>query len=253
MFIKACLNGSRTAGEHPRLPLTPAELAADALAVRRAGAAAVHVHPRDAAGRESLAAADIGAAASAVRAAAPGLPVGVSTGLWITGGDAAARLDAVTAWAELPAGARPDFASVNLSEPGFGELARVLLAAGIGVEAGVWTPADAATLTASGLAGRMTRILVEVIDAPAEEAVPRAAAVLDRLDGSPAPRLLHGEGPATWPLVAEAVRRGLATRIGLEDTLLAPDGGPAEDNAGLVRHVLALARPGGQNAAPAGR
>ncbi|MEV4308247.1 3-keto-5-aminohexanoate cleavage protein [Nonomuraea sp. NPDC049624] len=245
MFIKACLNGSRAADEHPRLPLTPAELAADAVAVRRAGAGAVHLHPRDAAGRESLAAADVGAATSAVRAAAPGLPVGVSTGLWITGGDAAARLDAVTAWAELPAGARPDFASVNLSEPGFGELARTLLAAGIGVEAGVWTPADAATLTASGLAGRMTRILVEVIDAPAEEAIPRAAAILDRLDGSPAPRLLHGEGPATWPLVAEAVRRGLATRIGLEDTLLDPDGGPAEDNAALVGHVLAIARPGG--------
>ncbi|MER6583093.1 3-keto-5-aminohexanoate cleavage protein, partial [Nonomuraea sp. NPDC001023] len=54
-----------------------------------------------------------------------------------------------------------------------------------------------------------------------------------------------GEGPATWPLVAEAVRRGLATRIGLEDTLLDPDGGPAEDNAALVGHVLAIARPGG--------
>ncbi|MFI9593975.1 3-keto-5-aminohexanoate cleavage protein [Nonomuraea sp. NPDC052265] len=89
----------------------------------------------------------------------------------------------------------------------------------------------------------MTRILVEVIDAPYEEAVPRAAAVLDRLKGSPAPRLLHGEGPATWPLVAEAVRLGLATRIGLEDTLLDPDGGTAADNAGLVRRALALARP----------
>ncbi|MER6579665.1 3-keto-5-aminohexanoate cleavage protein, partial [Nonomuraea sp. NPDC001023] len=54
MFIKACLNGSRAADEHPRLPLTPAELAADAVAVRRAGAGAVHLHPRDAAGRESL-------------------------------------------------------------------------------------------------------------------------------------------------------------------------------------------------------
>ncbi|RSN09378.1 hypothetical protein DMB42_18940 [Nonomuraea sp. WAC 01424] len=242
MFIKACLNGSRAAGEHPRLPLTPDELAADAVAVRRAGAGAVHVHPRDAAGRESLAATDVGAATSAIRAAAPGLPVGVSTGLWITGGDVPARLDAVTAWARLPAAARPDFASVNLSEPGFGDLARALLEAGIGVEAGVWSPSDAATLTASGLAGRMTRILVEVIDAPSEEAVPRAAAVLDRLDGSPVPRLLHGEGPATWPLVTEAARLGLATRIGREDTLLDPDGGPAEGNAALVRRALAEGR-----------
>ena len=63
MWIKACLNGSRPA------PATPAELAAEAVGAVAAGAEAVHVHPSDATGRESLAADDIGAAVTAIRRA----------------------------------------------------------------------------------------------------------------------------------------------------------------------------------------
>jgi uncharacterized protein (DUF849 family) len=54
--VKACLNGARTPEEHPGVPLSPAELAADAKAVRKAGAFAVHVHPRDGHGAQTLAA-----------------------------------------------------------------------------------------------------------------------------------------------------------------------------------------------------
>ena len=46
-------------------------------------------------------------------------------------------------------------------------------------------------------------------------------------------------------MVAEAGRRGLGTRVGLEDTLSLPDGALAPDNASLVRAargVLASAR-----------
>lgn len=46
-------------------------------------------------------------------------------------------------------------------------------------------------------------------------------------------------GPATWPVLAEAVRRGLDARIGLEDTLHLPDGSPAADNAALVAAAVA--------------
>ena len=53
MAVKACLNGGRTRAEHPAVPHTPAELAADALVVRQAGAFAVHVHPRDDRGRDA--------------------------------------------------------------------------------------------------------------------------------------------------------------------------------------------------------
>ena len=37
-MLQACLNGSRAAGEHPALPLTPEQLAADARACVDAGA-----------------------------------------------------------------------------------------------------------------------------------------------------------------------------------------------------------------------
>jgi uncharacterized protein (DUF849 family) len=145
--IKACLNGGRTRDEHPAVPVTPAELARAAAAAVAAGAEAVHLHPRARNGAESLDAADIGASVAAVRASCPGTPIGVSTGLWIAGGDAIRRYDAVARWARLPADRRPGFASVNVSEDGFAELAVLLDRAGIGVEAGVWSAGDAGLLT----------------------------------------------------------------------------------------------------------
>jgi uncharacterized protein (DUF849 family) len=71
MAVKACLNGGRTRAEHPAVPQSPAELAADAIAVRKAGAFAVHVHPRDAHGAQTLEAEVCDAAVAAIRAAGP--------------------------------------------------------------------------------------------------------------------------------------------------------------------------------------
>ena len=48
-MIKVCSNGDRPRGSHPAVPITPDELAADAVECVRAGAAALHVHPRDSA------------------------------------------------------------------------------------------------------------------------------------------------------------------------------------------------------------
>jgi uncharacterized protein (DUF849 family) len=238
--LKACLNGGRRPGEHPALPVTPAQLAADAAEAVAAGAEAVHLHPRDVHGSESLDAGDIGAAVSAVRATNPRTPIGVSTGLWISGGDVALRQAAVSAWSTLPALNRPDFASVNVGEPGFADLTAVLLAAGIAVEAGVWSADDADALAASGV--DCFRVLVEIIGAPEADAEPAAHAILDRLDalGLAAPRLLHGENATAWPLVALAGQLGLPTRIGLEDTLVGVDGRPARGNADLVRQALTV-------------
>src|SRR6516162_311086 len=115
--VKECLNGGRSKAEHPAVPVTPAELAAEAAAAVKAGAEAVHVHPRGSNTAESVLPDDVGVAVAAVRGACPGIAVGVSTGLWITG-DRAARQAAVARWRDLPAASRPDFASVNLSEPG---------------------------------------------------------------------------------------------------------------------------------------
>jgi uncharacterized protein (DUF849 family) len=228
--LKACLNGKRSPAENPAVPVTPAELARDAAAAVAAGAEAIHLHARGPDGAESVRAADVGAAVAAVRAACPGTPVGVSTGLWITNGDAAVRHTAVAGWAGLDAAARPDFASVNVSETGWAGVARVL-------------GADVPVLAAAGLPQPPLRILVEIMGEPAPAAPRAAEAILRALDASAVrglPRLLHGEGDSCWPLVAHAAREGLPTRIGLEDTLAGPDGGPASGNAELVRCALEM-------------
>jgi uncharacterized protein (DUF849 family) len=219
----------------PRRAVHPGELAASA-----AGAEAIHLHPRDGEGGESLLAADVGAAVAAVRRACPGTPVGVSTGVWITHGDPAARRAAVARWAGLPCFERPEFASVNLSEPGPAELAELLALAGIEAEAGVWSLADADMLAAAGPARRWLRVLVEVPATPVAAAVAAADQILRRLDelAVTAPRLVHGEQQACWPLVADAGTLGLPTRIGLEDTTTGPDGGPISGNAQLTRLAL---------------
>jgi uncharacterized protein (DUF849 family) len=248
--LKACLNGKRSQADNPAVPVTPAELARDAAAAVAAGAEAIHLHARGPDGAESVRAADVGAAVAAVRAACPGTPVGVSTGLWITHGDAAVRHTAVAAWKDLDAAARPDFASVNVSEEGWAGVARVLSLAAIAVEAGVWSAADVPVLAAAGLPQPPLRILVEVSGEPAPAAPRAAEAILRALDASAVrglPRLLHGESESCWPLVAHAAREGLPTRIGLEDTLANPDGEAVRGNAELVRYALemrAAHRPG---------
>jgi uncharacterized protein (DUF849 family) len=239
--IKVCLNGRRSRREHPAVPVSPRELASAGAAAVAEGAQAVHLHARGADGAESVLAADVGAAVRAVRETCPATPIGVSTGLWITDGDVARRLSAVTAWVELPASDRPDFASVNVSEPGWSEVHDRLVGAGIAVEAGLFTVSDAETVAADADRDWL-RILVEIVDGPPERAADDADRILRRLEELqvPAPLLLHGVGSACWPLIAHAGSLGLATRIGLEDTTTAPQGGPVDDNAELVRHALQL-------------
>jgi uncharacterized protein (DUF849 family) len=219
-MVQACLNGDRDAG----VPITPEQLGEAARACVAAGAGSIHAHPRDGDGNETL---DAEHTAAALRAMRPcGVELSLSTGLWITGGDADARLRAVSAWTELP-----DLVSLNLSEEGFDELAALLARRGIGVEAGVWTPAEAARLSR-----RVHRVLVEPRTENPEEAVRLAEEIDAALDdaGVKAPRLHHGVGPATWAVIDAAVPRGRDIRIGLEDVLTLPDGRRAPDNASLV-------------------
>jgi uncharacterized protein (DUF849 family) len=242
MLLQACLNGGRA---EPRVPKTPAELAEAAALSVAAGARSVHCHPRDADGRESLAPADVAAAVHAIRAALPRTELSLTTGLWITGDDVDARSRAVAGWTE-----RPDLVSLNVSEAGWVELAGLLAERGIGIEAGLSTPAEAAALAESGLVeiwarpprgargrGRrhppVRRILVEPGDG---DAVAVAAEIDAALDAAaiPTPRLHHGFEDATWAVLDAAVPRGRDIRIGFEDTLTLPDGRPAPDNAALV-------------------
>jgi len=240
--LKACLNGSREVDGHPRLPVSGEDLAADARACVRAGAGAIHLHPRDLDGRESL---DVAVVDPVVRLVQQtcGAPVGVATGAWVEP-DPDRRAKLVGAWTA------PDFASVNLSEPGAIPVMHALLEAGCGVEAGIWSVEDAERLASSGLAGRLTRVLVEVVIGSGDAAAATAReidAALDRLSVG-AVRLHHGEGDATWPVMRQAVALGRHIRVGLEDTLVLPDGTLAPSNADLVAAAVALREQAGARA-----
>jgi uncharacterized protein (DUF849 family) len=234
--LQAALNGDRTKAEHAATPVSVEELARDAAACVVAGACAIHLHPRDLEGRETLDAGIVDEVVTKVREAC-GVPAGVTTSAEIEP-DPERRLGHVRAWQV------PDYASVNLSETGATDVMEALIEAGVGIEAGVWTVEDAERLGVSSLSGRVTRILVEPGELQLLDSEQRAAdavglvddihRALDRFDLT-SPRLQHGDGEVTWVLLIDAVRRGLDTRIGLEDTLLGPNGKRTTGNEALVR------------------
>lgn len=233
MQVKACLNGARDVGSHPRLRADPALLAREAAAAVAAGAFAVHLHPKGADGRDSLAPVDVDRFVAAARAAVD-VPIGITTGAWT--GDAGARLAAIRGWRTLP-----DFASVNAHEDGAEEVAALLLERGVAVEAGLWNPNALARWTRWPARSACLRVLVEIQDVADPAAVRDLARLLvdGALEAEPSmPVLLHGEERATWPAIDLAIAWGLPTRAGLEDALTLPDGTIAEDTAALVRAVL---------------
>ncbi|WP_144794182.1 3-keto-5-aminohexanoate cleavage protein [Microbacterium paludicola] len=234
MLIQACVNGAREVAEHPRLSADEHQVAAEAAGAIAAGAEAIHVHPKDAAGLDSLAAEDVARWVRAVRVACPGVPVGVTTGAWAASG-VEDRLDAVAGWVELP-----DFASVNWHEDGADVVASALVNRGVSVEAGIWNDEGATAWSRSPVRDECVRVLVEVPDMAEAEARVLAEDLLARVEAmAPGVQiLLHGEGQSTWAVLDLAVARGLATRIGLEDCLTLPDGSPARDNAALVRAAM---------------
>jgi uncharacterized protein (DUF849 family) len=233
IYVKACINGARTPDQHPNLPVTPAQLAAAAVQAHEAGAQAVHLHPKAADGRDSLEPDIVAAVVAAVREAAPGLPLGVTTGFWALP-DADARRRAVIGWTVLP-----DFASLNWHEPGSPELAEVLLGKGVGVEVGLFHAEAVASWAESSMAQHCMRVMVE-LPGDADIAVADDMLTRVRAAGSPAPVLLHGLDESCWPLLEHAGVLGVQARIGLEDTLRLPDGSTAPDNGALVAAAVAL-------------
>jgi len=238
VLVKACLNGTRHRHDHEAIPISATELAADARRAVEAGAAAVHVHPRREDGSQTLDPGLCGAAVREIRSACPGIPIGLSTGLWIEG-DPARRLSCIAAWTQLP-----DFVSVNFSEPGTLDLCEVLAARGVGIEAGVWTVADARAFVERGLADRCLRVLIEPQEENAEAALTTADAIDAELGrhGIRLPRLLHGEGSPAWAVLEAALERGRDIRIGFEDTLVLPDGSRALCNGDLVAAAVDLVK-----------
>jgi uncharacterized protein (DUF849 family) len=236
-MMQICPNGARSAADGAVVPMSPGAVADSVAAAVAAGASDVHVHPRTPCGRDTLSAKAVAAMLEKIRARTA-VPVGVTTGAWAEP-DPAARPARIRSWTVLP-----DHASVNWHEPGAEEVAAALIERGIGVEAGVRSGTDgAARFAVSPLGPKVLRVLAEVTDRSPDTAEGTARALLSSLGTAHGrPVLLHGEEGGTWPVLRLAGRLGLATRIGLEDTLLLPDGRHARSNAELVTEGLAQYR-----------
>lgn len=230
MLLQACLNGSRTSKEHPAIPRMPAELAAEGRAAVAAGAQVLHLHPYDDSGIETFASGACAAALRAVRAACPEVPISLSTSESIE--PHPARLDSIARWTELP-----ELVSANQGEEGILQLCELLIARGVGIEAGLLHLDDAHNFVNSRLPERCVRVLVEPLDAEPAAAVAHAEAMEEVLAdaGVSLEQVHHGDDIATWHVMARALRRGHGTRAGLEDTTRLPDGRLAPDNASLVK------------------
>lgn len=232
-LLQAALNGDR---DHPATPRTPAELAAEARAAVDAGATSLHLHAYDDDGRETLAAEPCAAALRAVRAACPGVEVSLTTSAAIEP-DLERRHALVAAWTELP-----DLVSANMGEDGIVALCDLLIARGVGIEAGLLSLGDAHAFVARGIAPRCVRALVEPLDQDPADATAHGAAMERVLAGASVAleQVHHGDGIASWAVNRRAVARGHGIRTGLEDTSVLPDGRTAAGNGELVAAAAAL-------------
>ncbi len=228
MIIQACLNGARPNNYHAALPVTVDEIVEASVKAVQAGAAELHVHPRNKQGKESLAAID--ETVSALRNACPGTFVGVSTGDWIEQ-DPSRTLKCIEEWQVLP-----DYASVNLSEEDAPAVMDLLYWKGVGIEAGLATLDDAERFLVTPGFDRVLRILIEI----EEQDITKADKIADDIcsvlaaSGLRKPVLLHGFDDTLWHFVRRARKEKFSTRVGLEDGNQMPDGSLARDNASMV-------------------
>ena len=201
-----------------------------------AGAHSVHVHPFDDDGRQTLAAEPCAATIGAVRAACPGISICLTTSA-----DAEPnpqrRMALVEAWTETP-----DLVTANQGEDGILELCELLVARGIGIEAGLLSLDDARRFVAADIAARCFRAMVEPLDADPDVAVAHADAIERTLAeaGVTLEQVHHGDGIASWAVNRRAIPRGHGIRTGLEDTPVLPDGRTAAGNGDLVAAAAAM-------------
>ncbi|MET9225081.1 3-keto-5-aminohexanoate cleavage protein [Lentzea sp. NPDC003310] len=217
-MLQACLNGSRTAEEHPALPLSPERLAEDAADVAALGVTSVHIHPRDVIGAPTLVGSEVATTIATVRAAVPGIEISVSTA--VPGN----RTALIGSWAPLAAG-RPDIASVHVADPAWRDLAQALHRVNVQVELVLAAPTDLTDLPPG-----VSRVTVAATRENAES-------VLAAVEPLGLPVLLHGKDAEAWPVFTYAARLEHGVRMGLEDTLRRPDGQLAKNNVELVAYA----------------
>ncbi len=243
-------NGAtRTKADHPALPITAAEIARTAAEIAEAGAALIHVHVRDRAGRHLLDAEAYRAVTAAIRA-----EVGDRLVVQITS-EAAGRYQSPEQMAVVRA-TRPEAVSLALREivPDAGAEAaaaeffawardeRVLL------QIILYTPDEVTryrALKARGVLGEGGDFPLFVLGryTPGQVSVPADLLPFLAAAGESLPLWsICAFGPRENACALAAAALGGHVRVGFENSLLAPDGSRAESNAAQMRRAADGAR-----------
>ncbi|MGQ9595091.1 MAG: 3-keto-5-aminohexanoate cleavage protein [Anaerolineae bacterium] len=259
VIITAALTGSRTTKAHnPAVPYTPEEIAEDAVACWRAGAAVVHIHVRDPqTGAPSMDPALFREVVERIRARCDLILNLTTSGLHLEGPDALERrLAPVTLRPEL---CSLDIGSVNfqdrvfLNPPQWGETAaRRMRDSGVKPEMEVFDVghvAQALDLIARGLVAEPPYFQLCM---GARWGIPGAPENLLFLRGqlpAGAQWSVLGVGRAQWPMVALGLLLGGHVRVGFEDNVYLEQGVLAASNAQMVEKAVRLARDLGREVA----
>jgi uncharacterized protein (DUF849 family) len=259
MIVNAALTGAvPSKQDNPLLPVSPEEIAAEALACAAAGAAIVHLHVRDESGapvhRRDL----YERAFAPVREAAPELPICVTTSSRVDP-DPAARMVGL----ELDEDLRPEMASLTLGSFNFPSTASVnppetivallerMAELGVRPEFEVFEPGMVNTLHVLAERGLVPDppvvnvLLGSLGSSPAF--VGDLAAIVDRLPAG-SEWAAAGIGVFQRPMaIAAAIMNGNA-RVGLEDDPRG-DGSEGWSNRAAVRLAVEAARLAGREVA----
>lgn len=260
LVIAAAPNGARrTKADHPAIPLTAGEIAREAARCREAGAALLHLHVRDGAGRHSLDPGLYRAAMAAVRReAGPDLLVQATTeavGLYGPAAQMAAMRDLrPPAFSAALRELIPDRAAEVEAARFFAEQA----AAGTLVQHILYDPADLQRfedLATRGVIPDSGCSVLFVLGryAPGQRSTPQdLLPFLATATARRCPWMVCAFGPLEAACAAAAAALGGHVRVGFENNLQLADGSLAPDTAALVRQIAATAPILGRRPATAG-
>lgn len=260
IIVMAAPNGARRGkSDHARLPITPEELATEAVALRDAGVGVLHLHVRDARGEHTLDADAYRAAIAAIHGR-----VGDDLVLQVTT-EAVGRYRPPQQMAlvrelrpEAVSLALPELCPDEAAEAAAGEFFRWVHEAGIWAQYILYSPAQLQRfdrLRRQGFFGTPTPFCLFVLGryadgVPGDEA--GLAAFLDAVDCDEFPWAVCCFGPREGAVMQAAARAGGHVRLGFENNLVRTDGSPAADNAELIRDFTAALGDARQPATAAG-
>jgi 3-keto-5-aminohexanoate cleavage enzyme len=266
-ILTAAIVGAETTRAHtPHLPLSADELADEAERCARAGAAIIHLHARDAAGRASQSGELFRAAIRAIRARTHGLG-GDLGGIIIqtsTGGAVGMSVAERAGPLECTGADAPEMASLNIGTINFGddvfmnkaadtvEMAKRIAAHGAVPEIEIYDAGHidiALDLVKQELVRPPLHLQFVLGVRGALSATPRNLEILiDRLDELPPGCSwgVAGIGRHQLPMAELAVRWGGNARVGLEDNIYLDKGVLAEGSAPLVARAVELCQRHGR-------